>query len=62
VLVAELKKLNFTPFSKVEDAKKAGEDEDVLEDESDAELEVSASDYDYLLGVSILFFIYLFPY
>jgi hypothetical protein len=52
VLVAELKKLNFTPFSKVEDAKKAGEEEDAQDDESDTETEVNANDYDYLLGVS----------
>ena len=53
VLVQELKKLGFTPFPKVEDAKAAGEDEDVQEDESDEnEVEVSANDYDYLLGVS----------
>ena len=55
VLVQELKKLGFTPFPKVEDAKKAGEVEDVQEDDDDAEeadAGVSASDYDYLLGVS----------
>jgi DNA topoisomerase-2 len=55
VLVAELRKLNFTPFSKNEDAKRAGEQEDVQEedDDEDSELDVSASDYDYLLGVSV---------
>jgi DNA topoisomerase-2 len=54
VLVQELKKLGFTPFPKVEDAKAAGEVEDVQEeDESEeTEAEVSANDYDYLLGVS----------
>ncbi|USP81432.1 type II DNA topoisomerase [Curvularia clavata] len=53
-LVQELKKLGFTPFPKVEDAKAAGEDEDVQEDESDEnEVEVSANDYDYLLGMAI---------
>jgi DNA topoisomerase-2 len=54
VLVAELKKLNFTPFPKVDDAKKAGEIEDAQEDdeEDEAGLAVNASDYDYLLGVS----------
>ena len=50
-LVAELKKLNFKPFPKVADAKDAGEDEDALEDE-EAEADVGANDYDYLLGVS----------
>jgi DNA topoisomerase-2 len=56
VLVAELRKLNFTPFSKNEDAKRAGEQEDVQEedDDEDSELDVSASDFDYLLGVSSL--------
>jgi DNA topoisomerase-2 len=59
VLVAELKKLNFTPFSKVEDAKKAGEDEDAMEDdESETEVEINASDYDYLLGVSCFSHLY----
>ncbi|KAI4908266.1 DNA topoisomerase 2 [Alternaria incomplexa] len=54
VLVQELKKLGFTPFPKVEDAKAAGEVEDVQEDDSeDAETEVSANDYDYLLGMAI---------
>jgi DNA topoisomerase II len=55
VLVQELKKLGFTPFPKVEDAKKAGEDEQAQDDEDDSEdveAEVSANDYDYLLGVS----------
>jgi DNA topoisomerase-2 len=57
VLVLELKKLGFTPFPKVDDAKKAGEDEDYQQDEDESEeteAEVSANDYDYLLGVSKL--------
>lgn len=56
VLVQELKKLGFTPFPKADDAKKAGENEDVQEDEDDSEEiegSVSASDYDYLLGMAI---------
>ncbi|EMD93294.1 hypothetical protein COCC4DRAFT_165100 [Bipolaris maydis ATCC 48331] len=54
VLVQELKKLGFAPINKVEDAKTAGEEEDAQEDESDeAEVEVSANDYDYLLGMAI---------
>ena len=55
VLVQELKKLGFTPFPKVEEAKQAGEDEAFQEDEAsdDADVEVSANDYDYLLGVRI---------
>jgi DNA topoisomerase-2 len=55
VLVAELRKLNFTPFPKNEDAKKAGEDEDAQQDDDDSEeteVELNANDYDYLLGVS----------
>ncbi|KNG44874.1 type II DNA topoisomerase [Stemphylium lycopersici] len=54
VLVQELKKHGFTPFPKVEEAKNAGEVEDAQEDESDDnEVEVSANDYDYLLGMAI---------
>jgi DNA topoisomerase-2 len=54
VLVAELKKLGFKAFSKVADAQKAGELEDVLEqeEESESDAEAGANDYDYLLGVS----------
>jgi DNA topoisomerase II len=57
-LVAELKKLKFKPFPKVADARKAGEFESVVEEDageepsSDAETEIGANDYDYLLGVS----------
>jgi DNA topoisomerase-2 len=54
VLIAELKNLNFKPFPKVDDAKKAGEDEDVENDDSeDADDVVGANDYDYLLGMPI---------
>ncbi|CBX94403.1 DNA topoisomerase 2 [Plenodomus lingam] len=55
-LVQELKKLGFTPIPKVDDAKKAGEIDDVQEDEEDTdetEAGASASDYDYLLGMAI---------
>jgi DNA topoisomerase-2 len=58
VLMAELKKLNFKPFPKVEDASKAGELENTVEnDEEEDESSdgaVGARDYDYLLGVSEL--------
>ena len=56
VLVEELKKLGFTPFPKVADAKKAGESEDAQNDEDELEHDggVGTGDYDYLLGVSIV--------
>jgi DNA topoisomerase-2 len=54
VLVAELRKLNFKPIPKVAEAKDAGEMEQVIEEEeNDEDVEISANDYDYLLGVSI---------
>ena len=54
VLVAELKKLNFKPFPKTSDAKKAGEVEQVVEEEEEEnDAEAGANDYDYLLGVSL---------
>ncbi|KAJ4360663.1 DNA topoisomerase 2 [Didymosphaeria variabile] len=55
VLVEELKKLGFTPFPKVTDAKKAGEQEDAQQDdeENDRDVAAGASDYDYLLGMAI---------
>lgn len=56
-LVAELKRLNFKPFPKVVDARKEGEFEAVVENDDESEeaddAEAGASDYDYLLGVSI---------
>ena len=56
LLVEELKKLGFTPFPKVTDAKKAGEMEDVQNEDDETERDggVGASDYDYLLGVSTI--------
>ncbi|ORY13026.1 DNA topoisomerase [Clohesyomyces aquaticus] len=53
VLVAELQKLGFRPFPKVAEAKKAGEQEEVLEDEDSEGQEAGANDYDYLLGMAI---------
>jgi DNA topoisomerase-2 len=55
VLIAELRKLNFTPFPKVSQAKKAGEDEEAVEEEAseDADEEIGSADYDYLLGMPI---------
>ena len=57
-IVAELRKKQFRPFSKVSKAKAAGETEDVVEeDEDESENGTGAtaglSDYDYLLGMAI---------
>lgn len=53
VLIAELKKLNFKPFAKIEDATKDGEIEPALENDAgdDDDVALAASSYDYLLGV-----------
>jgi DNA topoisomerase II len=55
VLISELKKLNFKPFAKVEDATKDGELQAVAQDEPESEEEevLGANVYDYLLGVSV---------
>ncbi|KIW07682.1 uncharacterized protein PV09_01622 [Verruconis gallopava] len=57
VLIDELKQLGFKPFPKVEDAKKAGEDEAYVENDESEDAEddtaVGANDYDYLLGMPI---------
>ena len=56
VLIAELQKLGFKSFAKVEDASKAGELERAIQGEEDEDNEpnvaAAASSYDYLLGVS----------
>lgn len=53
VLVAELQKLDFLRIPKISDAKKAGEVEEVVEEDDDeAEVTAGMNDYDYLLGVS----------
>ena len=54
VLVAELRKRDYEPFPKVKDAKKAGETDDVVENEEEVatDEDAGARDYDYLLGVS----------
>ena len=54
ILIHELKDKGFTPFPKVADAVKMGEDEPVLEDgdeQDDKEVEVLSNSYDYLLGM-----------
>jgi DNA topoisomerase II len=52
ILMAELKKLGFKPYAKVEDAKKAGEEEQAAEEsDNEEEAAMGAHDYDYLLGV-----------
>ena len=55
VLIAELKKLNFDAFPKIKDASKAGETEDVVDndDEEQEDEQVDASAYDYLLGMAL---------
>ena len=59
VLIAELKKLDFKPFAKVEDATKDGEIAPVVEDDAendDDNVTLASSSYDYLLGVCALYF------
>jgi DNA topoisomerase II len=58
VLIAELKRLDFKPFAKVEDATKDGETAPVVEDdaEHDDDVALASSSYDYLLGVCALTF------
>ena len=58
VLIADLKKLDFKPFAKVEDATKDGEIAPVVEDdaENDDDVALASSSYDYLLGVCALYF------
>jgi DNA topoisomerase-2 len=54
VLVAELKKQGFKSFTKVEEAAEAGETEPAMQDEDDdADVELAASAYDYLLGMPL---------
>ncbi|KAF2261966.1 DNA topoisomeras-like protein II [Lojkania enalia] len=54
VLVAELQKLGFKPIPKVADAKKAGELEEIVEEEEEeGEVAAGANDFDYLLGMAI---------
>ncbi|KAL9109718.1 MAG: hypothetical protein Q9227_005587 [Pyrenula ochraceoflavens] len=55
VLIAELQKLDFKPFAKVRDATKDGEQEPIVEEEedSDKEVELASSSYDYLLGMPL---------
>lgn len=54
VLVAELRKRDYEPFAKVADAQRAGETDDVVENEDEvaADEDSGARDFDYLLGVS----------
>lgn len=54
-LVIELRKKDFKPIPKIKDAIKAGETEEVVENEEDDDEDgdVGANAYDYLLGVSI---------
>jgi DNA topoisomerase-2 len=54
VLVAELRKRDYEAFPKVTEAQKAGETDDVVENEEEvaADEDSGARDFDYLLGVS----------
>ena len=57
VLIAELKRLDFKPFAKVEDATKDGEIAPVVEEDAendDDAVALASSSYDYLLGVCAL--------
>ncbi|KAI9685554.1 MAG: DNA topoisomerase 2 [Bathelium mastoideum] len=54
VLIEELKSLNFKAFPKVKDAKKAGEQEEVVPDDEEDESKNEADNgYNYLLGMAI---------
>ncbi|KAG9234935.1 putative DNA topoisomerase 2 [Amylocarpus encephaloides] len=55
VLVAELRKREYEAFPKLKDAQKAGETEDVVENEEglEADEDSGARDFDYLLGLPI---------
>ncbi|EED21135.1 DNA topoisomerase II [Talaromyces stipitatus ATCC 10500] len=56
VLIAELKEKGFKPFPKVSEAVKAGETEQVVEEDESSEeanVEVASNAYDYLLGMAI---------
>jgi DNA topoisomerase II len=51
-LMTELKKLGFKAYEKMEDAKKAGEEQEAVEESDNEEnAAIGAHDYDYLLGV-----------
>lgn len=56
-IVAELRRKDFRPFSKVSQAKAAGETEDVVEEDEDEDSGSGSgskvTDYDYLLGMAI---------
>ncbi|EXJ57517.1 DNA topoisomerase II [Cladophialophora yegresii CBS 114405] len=52
VLIAELQKLGFDGFPKTQDAAKHGEEEPVVEEETEDD-SVDASSYDYLLGMPL---------
>lgn len=60
-LVAELRKRDYEAFPKLKDAQKAGETDDVAENEDDVAVDEDSGgrDYDYLLGVSTPFSIKL---
>lgn len=58
--MTELKTLGFMAYNKVEDANKAGEQQQVVEEsESEEDAAMGAHDYDYLLGVWLPVFAFL---
>lgn len=54
-IIADLRKLEFRPFPKVRKAKAAGETEEVVnqDEEADDDASTGSTDYDYLLGMAI---------
>jgi DNA topoisomerase II len=57
VLMAELRKLGFKAYVTMQEAKKAGEEEEAIqESESEEDAAIGARDYDYLLGVRYVCF------
>jgi hypothetical protein len=56
VLMTELRKLGFKAYVTMQEAKKAGEKEDAIqESESEEDAAIGSRDYDYLLGVRLAF-------
>ena len=56
--MAELRARDYEAFPKLKQAKKAGETDDVVENDEEVAVneDAGARDFDYLLGVSSIFF------